>query len=325
MKAIILAGGFATRLWPLTENKAKPLLHLKDRLLISHITEGLPEDIEIIVSTNAVFEDEFRDWKKRYPDRRINIFVEDSNSDEFKKGALGATALVIEQLKINEDLILIAGDNYFGFKILDFIKFYNSNPLLAAYDIGNLDSAKRFGVVVPKAAPAGSDGKMRLQVSEFQEKPHNPKSTLVSTGCYIFPAKNLGDIVTYSKQKNDDLGGIFEYLLQKGEIIDVFSFRDKWFDVGSFEGYLKANKELLDNKTIENGVVTKDENSKFKGGVFLGDNVTVTNSVIQDSVVLKNCSISNCVIRNCIIDENCKLANIDLSHKMIRRGSVIHK
>ena len=65
MKCIVLAGGFATRLWPLTENKAKPLLHLKDKPLISHIVDGLPKDMEIIVSTNAVFENEFKKWAKK--------------------------------------------------------------------------------------------------------------------------------------------------------------------------------------------------------------------------------------------------------------------
>lgn len=93
MKCIILAGGFATRLWPLTENKAKPLLHLKDRPLVSHIVEKLPKDTEIIISTNAVFEDEFKKWTENFKDRNIKIFVEDSEGDEMKKGALGATAL----------------------------------------------------------------------------------------------------------------------------------------------------------------------------------------------------------------------------------------
>jgi len=315
MKCIILAGGFATRLWPLTENKAKPLLHLKDKPLISHIVDKIPKDIEIIVSTNAVFEDEFSKWAKDFSDRPLKIFVEDSASDEFKKGALGATAFVIEQEKIDEDLMLLAGDNYIEFDMEEFIDKFDGNPLLAAYDIKDLKQAGKFGVVVQREG----------HVHEFQEKPDNPKSTLVSTGCYIFPKRNLRDIVDYAKEKNDDLGGIFEYLLKKGEPIRVFRFDERWIDIGSFDAYLKANRDLIGNQVIEQGSVRKEGDNKFIGGIFLGDNVFIKNSTLDNVVVLKNCYIDNCVIRNCVIDENCTLKNLDLSHKMIRQGSEIEK
>ena len=315
MKVIILAGGFATRLWPLTENKAKPLLHLKDKPIISHIVEKLPQNIEVIVSTNAVFENEFKKWAKDYPDKNLKIFVEDSASDDFKKGALGATAFVIGEEKIDEDLMLIAGDNYIEFDMDSFIDHFDENPLLAAYDIRDLNKAKKFGVVVQQEG----------HVSEFQEKPENPKSTLVSTGCYIFPQRNLKDIVDYAKEKNDDLGGIFEYLLKKNEPIKVFRFDEGWIDIGSFDAYLKANKELIGDQIIEQNNVTKEGNNEFIGGIFLGDNVYVKDSVLDNVVVLKNCHIDNCVIRNCVLDENCTLKNLDLSHKMIRQGSHIEK
>ena len=315
MKCIILAGGFATRLWPLTENKAKPLLHLKDRPLISHIVEKLPQDTEIIISTNAVFEEEFKKWAEQFPDRNLKIFVEDSIGDDLKKGALGATALVIETEGIDEDLMLLAGDNYFGFEMEDMLSKFAQNPLLAAYDIKDLERAKKFGVVVQR------DGK----AVEFQEKPEQPKSTLVSTGCFLFPAKNLKDIVHYAKEKNDNLGGIFEYLIQKGETIDVFRFDEPWVDIGSYEAYLQANKDLLAGQVIEQEGVKKDGNNEFIGGVYLGKNVTIRNSIIDHSVILGNCEIDNCVIRNCVIDENCTLKNLDLSYKMIRQGSKIEK
>ncbi len=315
MKCIILAGGFATRLWPLTENKAKPLLHLKDKPLISHIVEALPNDLEIIISTNAVFEADFVTWRMNFPNKKIIIFVEDSGADESKKGALGATAMVIEDLKIQEDLMLLAGDNYFGFKVEDLLARFKQNPLLAAYNIGDLKQASKFGVVIEK------DGK----AIEFQEKPEHPKSTLVSTGCFIFPQKNLKDIIDYAKEKNDDLGGVFEYLTQKGEEIDVFKFQEAWVDIGSYEAYLKANIDLLNKAVIEKEGVLKEGENELSGGVYLGKGVEVKNSVIESSVILDGSKIDNCVIRHCVIDEGSELKNLDLSHKMIRAGSKIEK
>lgn len=283
--------------------------------MISHIVDKIPEDIPIIISTNAVFEEDFKKWVKDYPARDITIFVEDSASDDFKKGALGATAHVIGEKKIEEDLMLIAGDNYFGFEMRDFIAKFNDNPLLAAYDIQDLGRAGKFGVVVTR------EGK----VHEFQEKPEKPKSTLVSTGCYIFPAKNLTDIVDYAKEQNDNLGGVFEYLLGKGETIDVFRFTEVWYDIGSFDAYLKANRELIGERTIEMEGVKKEGQNELYGSNFLGPNVTVKNSVLENVVVLDNGVVDNCVIRNCVIDENCTLKNLDLEHKMLRQGSVIEK
>ena len=315
MKCIILAGGFATRLWPLTENKAKPLLHLKDKPLISHIVEKLPENTDIIISTNAVFESAFRKWAEQFPERKLKIFVEDSAGDEMKKGALGATALVIENEGIDEDLMLLAGDNYFGFEVENMLEKFSDNPLLAAYDIKDPEKAKKFGVVIQREGKA----------VEFQEKPENPKSTLVSTGCFLFPAKNLKDIVRYAKEKNDDLGGIFEYLISKGEEIDVFYFEEPWVDIGSYEAYLQANKDLLAGEVIEKEGVKQEGENKFIGGVYLDENVSIKGSIIDNSLILKNCRIDNCVIRNCVIDENCDLKNLDLSHKMIRQNSVIEK
>ncbi len=315
MQCIILAGGFATRLWPLTETKAKPLLHLKDRPLISHIIDSLPKNMEIIISTNAIFEEAFRNLIKRHQEHKIKIFVEDSNSDEFKKGALGATALVIQKEKIEEDLMLLAGDNYFGFKVKDFLAVFHKNPLLAAYDIGDLEKAGKFGVVIEKNG----------QAVEFQEKPDHPKSTLVSTGCYVFPHENLKDIIHYAKEKNDDLGGIFEYLASKGVEIDVFRFDEAWVDIGSYDAYLQANKDLLDNQVIEKEGVIMEGDNELIGGVYLGKNVKIKNSVIEGSVILDDSKIENCVIRNCVIDDKCELRNLDLSYKMIRQGSKIVK
>ncbi len=315
MKTIILAGGFATRLWPLSEKKAKPLLHLKDRPLLTHLVESFPPEMEIIVSVNRAFASGIEAWAKTLPHRPIRVAVEDSSNDEGKLGALAATAHVIESLGINEDLLLMAGDNYFGFKMTDFIATFKGHPLLAAYDIGDKEAARKFGVVVTR------DG----HVTEFQEKPQEPKSTLVSTGCYLFPQKNLADILDYSKTHKDNLGGIFEYLLKRGETVDVFRFTEPWYDIGSFDSYLQANSELLAGAVIQAENVILEGKNNLLGGVYLGARTHLRDSLIDRSVILNDCVIENCVLRNCVIDEGCHLKGIDLSHQMLRAGSRIEK
>lgn len=314
MKAIILAGGFATRLWPLTEKRAKPLLLLKNKALVSHIVEGIPKNIPVIISTNKAFENDFLEWKKNeFPQRDIEIFIEDSASDKEKLGALGAVSRIIQEKKLQEDVMVLAGDNYFGFSMSDFVKAYKKTPFLAVYDILEKSRAKSFGVVV------SSNGKT---VDAFEEKPENPSSTLVSTGAYIFPEKNLKDIIEYARVHNDDLGGIFEYLKQKSETINIFCFDDFWFDVGSFQGYLEAHKSLQEKEVLCD-MNTKVVQSSLSGAISLSDGCMIQNSVLENVIVFPNVTLKNCEIRNCIIDESVKISNLDVSYKIIRSGTCL--
>jgi len=315
MQALILAGGFATRLWPLTEKRAKPLLLLNGKPLISHIVEKIPTEIKITISTNQVFKTDFEKWKKSFLDRDIKIFIEDSANDDAKKGALGATSFFIQEKKIDENLILIAGDNYFNFNFQNFLNNFKQNPLIAVFDLKSLNKAKKFGVV---------NINKQNRVDSFEEKPPEPKSTLVSTGLYIFPQKNLQDIIHYAKEKNDDLGGIFEYFLNiKKQTVDCFTFDQGWYDIGSFSAYLEAHQTLQKNQKIKTKSVQIDSDSKLEGAIFLGENVQIVNSYLKDTVVLDNCQIQDCVIRESVIDQYCELCNIDLTRKMIRSESQI--
>lgn len=313
MKALILAGGFATRLWPLTEKRAKPLVYINGKPIISHLVESLPNDMDIIVSTNKVFEKDFLEWQRGFPDRNVEIFIEDSGSDDFKKGALGATALVIKEKNLDEDLMLLAGDNLFGFDMKDFIDSYKENPIIAVYDVKDLNEAKKFGIVITDEE----------KVIDFQEKPVEPKSTLASTGCYIFPKKNLEDVICYAKKNNDDLGGVFEYLLSQGETIHYFSFSNEWYDIGSFSAYISAHKSLQGENHIIHDSVDYDDDSNFFGAVFIAKETKIQNSVIENSIIMDGCYIENCVIRDSVIDKNCILSGIDLHSKIIRETTEI--
>lgn len=311
MKALILAWGFATRLWPITEKRAKPLLLLKNREIISHIVDSIPENIEIIVSTNKVFEEDFLKWKSdNFPKRNIIIFIEDSKEDDSKKWALWATSLVIDNFSINEDLMLIAWDNYLWFPFVEFLSSYKKNPLIACYDIKDKQIAKSFWVVISK------DWK---KVDSFEEKPLNPSSTLVGTCCYIFPKGNLKDIIFYAKEKSDDAWWIFEFLKEKWEEINVFIFKEKWFDIWSFDWYLQAHKSLQEKRNIEKWVSLKL--SRLNDKVYIWENCKIENSVIENSIILNNVTIKNSEIRDSIIDNNCFIENVSLTHKIIREES----
>ena len=145
MKCLILAGGFGTRLYPLTLNQAKALLEYKSKPLLTHIVDKVPQDIGILVSTNRKFETGFRRWQETI-NRQVEICVEDVWTEEQMKRAIGSLNFCIEHKHIAEDLLVIAGDNYFEFEPSEFIASYNGkNTLLAVYDIGGKSKASQFG------------------------------------------------------------------------------------------------------------------------------------------------------------------------------------
>lgn len=308
---LLLAGGFATRLWPLTEKRAKPLLPLAGKPLIGHIIEKIPLHIPVIISTNQQFQDDFEGLKKQFPGRNIEVFIEDSRSDQHKKGALAATALVIDEFGIDVPLLLIAGDNFFGFDMQAFLDSYEGRSLLASFDTKSLTAAKQFGVVDVK-------GKKLI---DFVEKPVDPPSTLVSTGCYLFSPEDLMHIKDYSQLSADNLGGIFEYLLARKQEVDVFQFDEEWIDIGSFDSYLKAHAQLMsEHETHQSSSIT---NSTIGESVHIGENVVIEDSVLEEVIVMDDCVIKDAHLRGCIIDKGCVIKGVDLTKKMIRAGSEI--
>ena len=164
--------------------------------------------------------------------------------------------------------------------------------------------------------------KNKKTVDEFEEKPLNPRSTLVSTWAYIFPKQNLKDIIFYAKENNDDLWGIFEYLIQKNQTIDIFVFEELWFDVWSFQWYIDSHKLLQKNKKIisEKSSV---KNCKLLWAVSISEWCVIEESVLDNVIVFPNVKIKNAEIRNSIIDENVEINWIDISSKIIRNNSSI--
>jgi glucose-1-phosphate thymidylyltransferase len=225
MKCLILASGFGTRLYPLTIYRAKALLEYKGQPLLSHIVDRIPGNIDILVSCNRKFEADFRRWQKNAA-RLVELCVEDVWTEEQKKGAVGSLEFAVSNQNIAEDLLVITGDNYFEFSLAEFISAYNgNNVLVAVYDIGDMSKASRFGIVT-------LDGD---RIVEFQEKPAQPRSSLVSTGIYIFPPRIFPLLSRYCAEgKRDNLGSFIAHLVEKDEV-RAHTFTETWRDIGSAE------------------------------------------------------------------------------------------
>lgn len=312
MRAFILAGGFATRLWPLTEKRAKPLLPLAGKPILNYIIDSLPKSMPIAVSTNAAFGDDFLEWQKQYNYPLVEVVIEQTASDDAKLGTLGALSQWLRMNAIDDDILFITGDNYFGFPLQECIDAFTGIPLVAAHDIHDELEASRYGTVVTQDRVSKIS-----RVVQFEEKPKQPKTTLVSTGASILPRSVLPILHEYAKHKPDNVGGIFEELLVQNIAIDCIQFTESWFDIGSFWAYVDATKTLV-GTTPHLAHTAILQNTITHGSVVLGECSRVSNSLLENVIVFDDVRIENCVLRNCIIDNHCMLENVDIEGKMIR-------
>lgn len=323
MRCFVLAGGFATRLWPLTERRAKPLLPLCGKPILSHVVDAVPAGIPVSVSTNAVFEQDMRRWAKSSHRTDIDIVVEDTGHDDQKLGALGALAKWVREADIHEDVLLLAGDNYCECDMATFVSAFRGNPLLAAHDLGETGRARQFGTVV--FSPQLEPGTLLHAVIGFEEKPQNPRSSCVSAGWWVLPARTLPVVEEYARQKPDNVGGIFEEFLRRSIAVDCYAFTERWKDIGSFGSYLDIHKTLMGGKQDMDPKATVDATSVLKGSVSLGPKTSIKASTITDSIVFGSSTIEDCVLTDCMVDENCVLKGVDLTGKMLRSGTVLRR
>ena len=239
MEAIILAAGYSTRLYPLTENMPKSLLDVAGKPIIEHIIKKLEmiADLDTIhIITNDKFEQHFSKWLKSFDStKKIEIINDKTKGNEERLGALGDINFAINKKNIDNDLIVVAGDNLFEMPLTDMFNFFKKKKsnIIALHDVKNIELAKHYGIV---------EAENNLVVN-FEEKPHNPKSTLASTGIYIFPKKTIELIKKYISQGNDaDKTGSFIEWLYKRDKVYSYVTEKKWYDIGTVEQLEKANR-----------------------------------------------------------------------------------
>ncbi|MDY6774222.1 MAG: NDP-sugar synthase [Candidatus Nanohaloarchaea archaeon] len=319
MKAIVLAGGHATRLWPLTRNRAKPLLPLAGKPLIDHLLEGLEGEMdEILISTNEKFAEDFRDYLEEYG-RDARVAVEEQSSEEEKPGTIGAIIQLLEEEEVEDDLLIVGGDNYFGIDFEDLLEFFEEvdGPVNAVYDLEDRKDAGEFGVVE-------TDGE---RITGFEEKPEEPPSSLISTALYLFPEEQLDLFHRYEEFFSEKDVPREDYLDEPGRLIEwahrrtafyAYPFTGGWFDIGTPENYLEAQGEL-DGRRVEGEV----KSSELGGNVWVMEGAVIKGSEVENCIVFPNARIEDAVLEDSIVDRKASVKGVELEGSVVGELSQI--
>ena len=247
MKVVVLAAGYATRLYPLTLNQPKPLLPVAGKPMIEHVLDNLApiKNIDgVFVVTNNKFADHFQKWSENYNPPNANLqftVINDKSTDDSNKlGAIGDLQLVLKQGAIDDDIIVVAGDNLFSQTLEGFAEFgqQKNAPVLAVYDVGNLEEIKKYNSI-----DINEDG----QIVFFEEKPQNPRSTLTGIALYFYPKSSLPLINQYIEEGNnpDQPGRLVEWMYKRTPFY-TWRVPGIWFDIGSKETLEEANRIFSD-------------------------------------------------------------------------------
>jgi glucose-1-phosphate thymidylyltransferase len=243
MKILILAAGYATRLYPLTLTKPKPLLEVAGKPMIEHVLDNIapiPGIDRVYVVTNDKFAAPFQQWADHYRATKSKLnftIINDGSTDDTNKlGAIGDLNLVLNREQLDDDLIVVAGDNLFSESIEKFGAFCREKnaPVLGVYDVGNLEEIKKYNAI-------SIDDSGRITF--FEEKPKVPQSTLTGIALYFYPRATLPLIRQYVAEGNnpDQPGRLVQWLYTRTPFY-TWRVPGLWFDIGSKETLEEANR-----------------------------------------------------------------------------------
>lgn len=242
MKVLILGAGYATRLYPLTLTQPKPLLTVAGKPMIDYVMDNLAAITgidRVYVVTNDKFAGHFQRWADDHAKRApfaFTIINDGSTDDTNKLGAIGDLNLVLQKERLDDDLIVVAGDNLFSEKLGAFGEFCRAKnaPVLGVYDVGSIEAAKKYGVVAVNREGV---------IADFKEKPAQPASTLIGIALYYYPRATLPLVAQYLAEGNnpDQPGRLIQWLFPRTPVF-TWTVPGIWYDIGSKETLDEANR-----------------------------------------------------------------------------------
>jgi glucose-1-phosphate thymidylyltransferase len=233
MKALILAAGYATRLRPLTDSIAKPLLPVGGRPMVDWILDRIVETSadEIHLVTNARFAADFERWAEG---KGVHVHNDGTTSNDDRLGAIGD----IDFVGLDDDLLAIASDNLFDYSLAEYEAFWRTKDgsCVAVHDVGDLELAKKYGIV---------DVDPSDRITNFVEKPENPPTTLCATATYLYDREHVRLVATYLAEGNPpDQPGNFIAWLHRHAPVYAYRFPGEWYDIGDREQLLEADNRM---------------------------------------------------------------------------------
>ena len=239
MKCLILAAGYATRLYPLTENFPKPLLEVKGKTILDWLVDDIGSSglvDQYIVISNHKFVGHFEQWAAG---KKQNIAVLDdgTSTNETRLGAVKDIQFAIDELQLDDDLLIIAGDNVLDFSLMEFIKYdmEKKTSCIMRYYEPKLERLKKSGVVV-----IDDDG----LVIGMKEKPQEPPSTWCCPPFYFIVRKDVPMVAKGIEAGcGTDAPGSFIAWLYKKVSIYAMRMPGKRYDIGTLENYEQIKNE----------------------------------------------------------------------------------
>lgn len=237
MKCLILAAGYATRLYPLTENFPKPLLEVGKKTILDWLVDDLAEHTEIdefVVISNHKFAEHFGNWKEKKQKSRpyeITVIDDGTSSNETRLGAVKDIQLAVETLQLEDDLLVMAGDNVLDFSLSGFVNFASEKgtSCVMCHEENDLKKKQKTAIIT-----LDEDEK----ITSYEEKPAEPKGNLAVPPFYIYRSCDVKRIQeALDAGCGYDAPGSFAAWLQKQTPMHTYRMPGRRYDIGDLDSY----------------------------------------------------------------------------------------